>query len=92
MTARTIIDREILERELIKIRRMGYAIDDREIMDSLRCIAAPIYDRDGKVEYAISVSCLPGSLQGERFDMIRDELLRIAESISYMMGYRKTDS
>lgn len=92
LTAHTITDRETLERELIKIRQQGYAIDDREIMDSLRCVAAPIYDRDGKVEYAVSVSGLAGSLQGERFDMVRDELIRTAESISYMMGYRKPES
>jgi len=89
MTARTITDRETLERELIKIRRQGYAIDDREIMDSLRCVAAPIYDRDGNVEYAISVSGLASNMQGDRFDMVRIELLRTAESISHMMGYRK---
>jgi len=89
MTAHTITDREMLERELIKIRRQGYAIDDREIMDSLRCVAAPIYDRDGNVEYAISVSGLAGNLHGERLDLVRDELLITADSISYMMGYRK---
>lgn len=89
LTARTITDREALERELIRIRQQGYAVDDREIMDSLRCIAAPLFDREGKVEYAISVSGLASSLQGERFENVRDELLRAAESISYMMGYRK---
>lgn len=90
MTVRTITDRETLEKELTKIRQQGYAIDDREIMDSLRCVAAPIYDREGNVEYAISISGLASNLQGERFDLIREELIRSADSISYMMGYRKT--
>ena len=89
MTARTITDREVLESELIKIRKQGYATDDREIMDSLRCVAAPIFDRYGNVEYAISVAGLAGNFHGERFGMVRDELIRTAESISYMMGYRK---
>lgn len=92
MTAHTITDRELLEKELIKVRKQGYAIDDREVMDSLRCVAAPIFDRDGNVKYAISVSGLASNLQGERFDMARDELIRTADSISYMMGYRKFDS
>lgn len=90
MTANTITDREMLERELIKIRRQGYAVDDREIMDSLRCVAAPIYDRDGNVKYAVSVSGFANSMQGERFEMIIAELLRAADSISFAMGYRKT--
>lgn len=92
MTSRTITNREALERELIKIRRQGYAMDDREIMDSLRCVAAPVYDRDGNVKYAISVSGLANSLQGERLEMARDELLLTAKSLSYAMGYRKPES
>lgn len=89
MTARTITDREVLERELIKIRRQGYAVDDREVMDSLRCIAAPIYDRSENVKYAVSVSGLANSLQGERLEKVIGELIRTADSISYAMGYRK---
>jgi DNA-binding IclR family transcriptional regulator len=89
MTANTITDRELLERELIKIRRQGYAIDDREIMESLRCVAAPVYNRDGSVKYAVSVSGIANNMQGERLDTVRDELLSTADSISYAMGYRK---
>lgn len=91
MTARTITDRDTLEAELIKVRRQGFAVDDGEIMDSLRCVAAPIHDRDGHVKYAISVSGLAGNMQGERFEWICGELLRTADSISYMMGCRKTE-
>jgi len=89
MTARTITNRDILERQLVKIRSQGYAIDDREISEDLRCVAAPIFDRDGKVDYAISVACLAGNLYGERLDLVRDELLKTAAYISGMMGYRE---
>lgn len=90
MTARTITDREQLERELINIRKQGYAVDDREIMESLRCVAAPIFDRDGNVKYAVSVSGLATSMYGERLNMVREELLRATDGISYAMGYRKS--
>lgn len=89
MTAHTITEREMLERELAKIRQLGYAIDDREVMEGLRCIAVPIYDSDGAVKYAVSVSGLAERMQGSHFDMVKDELIRSAESISYTMGYRK---
>ena len=91
MTSHTITDRDKLERELINIRRKGYAIDDREIMDSLRCVAAPIYSRDGSVEYAISVSGLAVNLHGERFNTVRDELLQTADNISHLMGHRESE-
>jgi len=89
MTTRTITDRVALDRELAKIRKQGYAIDNGEIMDNLRCIAAPIFNSEGKVEFAISVSALACSFRGKRFEKVRDELILTAESISYMMGYRQ---
>jgi len=91
MTKNTITSREILEKELHKIRQQGYAIDDREVMDSLRCVAAPIFDREGNAKYAISISCLANNLYGDRLDVVRDDLMRTADSISYMMGYRKVE-
>lgn len=88
MTGRTITDREALERELIKVRRQGYAMDDREIMDGLRCVAAPIWNAAGEVKYAISISGFAGNLQGERLDRVRDEVIRAARDISWAIGYR----
>lgn len=88
LTARTITDREVLEQELAKIRKQGYAIDDREIMEGLCCVAAPIYGRDGSVRYAISVSGLSASMCGGHMKTIISELLGAAKSISYAMGYR----
>lgn len=91
MTSRTITSQAQLEKELAKIRRQGYAMDDREIMDGLRCVAAPIRDRDGQVKYAVSVSGLANSLQGDRLDKAIEALLKISADISYAMGYRKTN-
>lgn len=88
MTHRTITDPVLLEKELQKVREQGIGIDDREIMDSLRCIAAPIYDKDGEVRYAISVSGLADKMQGEYLDRVRTALLQAAEEISIGMGYR----
>jgi IclR family acetate operon transcriptional repressor len=41
-TARTIVDRLELERELEQIRSRGYAIDDEEFARDVACVAAPI--------------------------------------------------
>lgn len=87
-TKRTITDPARMEKELADIRKKGYAVDDGEIMESLRCIAAPIRDREGDVRYAVSVSGLAGSMTGEHFERVRAQLLKAAEDISYAMGYR----
>lgn len=89
MTEQTITDAEALMRELSRVKRQGYAIDDREVMDGLRCVAAPIFNSQGDVGYAISVSCLANNLHGARLDEVRRELIQAAENISYAMGYRK---
>jgi DNA-binding IclR family transcriptional regulator len=56
LTNNTITDRTTLEAELARVRKQGYAIDNEEIEVGLKCVAAPIKDRDGKVIAAISVS------------------------------------
>lgn len=91
MTSRTITGMEQMEQELKKIRRRGYAVDDREIMDSLRCVAAPIRDSEGAVKYAVSISGLANSMQGEYLDRAVDALLKTARDISLAMGYRQKE-
>jgi IclR family acetate operon transcriptional repressor len=56
LTARTITDREALARELAASRERGYAIDDEEQAEGLRCVAAPIWDENGEVWAAISLA------------------------------------
>jgi DNA-binding IclR family transcriptional regulator len=55
-TENTITDRETLQEELAEIRDRGLAYDRGEILEGLRCIAAPVTDADGTVLGAISVS------------------------------------
>jgi len=88
MTSRTITTMEELSSELDKIREQGYAIDDQEIMEGLRCVAAPIYDVDGKVNYAISVSGLSFNMKGSYLDKVIQRLKETAANISSDMGYK----
>ena len=44
------------QRELEKIRKQGYAVDDEEAVMGARCISAPILDAAGCSIAAISVS------------------------------------
>ena len=89
MTARTITEMGQMEKELEKIRNQGYAEDIGEMMDSLRCVAVPIRNKEGNVKYAISVSGLDYSIRGDRWLDILNSLLKAAEDISYAIGYRQ---
>lgn len=91
MTKRTITTQAKLEKELERVRENGYAIDDGEIMDGLRCVAVPIWDGTGKVRYALSISGQARNIYGDRLEYIIDGLKQAAEEISYAMGSRRNE-
>lgn len=55
-TTRTIAGPDALMRELDAIRAQGYAFDDEEKSEGMRCIAAPILNIHGEAEAGISIS------------------------------------
>jgi len=55
-TPRTITSPAALALQVEEIRARGYAIDDEEIEEGLRCVAAPIRDHSGAVIAAVSIS------------------------------------
>lgn len=54
-TERTLRDRDALEKDLRKTARRGYALDDNEHSEGLRCLAVPV-EVDGATIAAVSVS------------------------------------
>ena len=88
-TPRTISNGFMLKRELEKVRKNGYAVEKGESFDNVYCIAAPVFDRNGDVNYAISVSCKASDVTEELSQKIIREVLEASDSISYYMGYRK---
>lgn len=57
-TVNTIVDAEELKKEIDIVRRQGYGLDNCEEKEHLLCIGAPIFDNNGKVIAAISISDL----------------------------------
>jgi DNA-binding IclR family transcriptional regulator len=86
MTRRTITSLPGLLSELEKTRSRGYAMDDEEIMDNLRCVAAPIFDCGGAAPYAVSASGLCSNMRGESLDRAIQFVMQTAETISRLMG------
>jgi len=56
LTKNTIINKKVLKNEMEKVKKMGYAIDNEENENEIKCIAAPIMDNNGRVISAISIS------------------------------------
>lgn len=86
-TKNTISTREELEIELKKIRELGAACDNEEYAEGLVCYSAPIFNFDGKVKYAISVS-MPTIRVNEDFknriiDLVKEKTLKISMEAGY---------
>jgi DNA-binding IclR family transcriptional regulator len=57
-TVNTIIHKEALLQELNDCRKKGYAIDNEESLEGLRCVAVPIFDNTNKAIAALYVSSM----------------------------------
>ena len=71
----TISRLEDLLEELPRIRRQGYALDDEEYYEGVRCVAAPIR-AGGKIEAALSVT---GSIFTMTKERIQGQLIDLAK-------------
>lgn len=55
-TGLTITDPDVMRTTLEEIRSNGYATDNMEHEYGIRCVAVPVFNRDGRVFAAVSVS------------------------------------
>lgn len=85
LTRRTVTDPARLQKELAQARVQGFAMDHGEIEEGLICYGAPVYDMDGRVAAAISVSGPEYRMLEERDLMVR-EVRRTAAAISRLLG------
>jgi IclR family acetate operon transcriptional repressor len=86
-TGRTLTTVEALEADLQAIRARGYAVDDEEAEDGLRCVAAAVRDHHGRARYAISVSGPANRLTLELVPALGPEVARAADGVSRGLGF-----
>jgi DNA-binding IclR family transcriptional regulator len=86
-TGNTITNIETLKHELERIRQHGYAIDDREVDDGTRCVAAPVFDSSGRVIAAMSVAGPAYRLTLEHLHQLSREVVRVSQILSNELGY-----
>ncbi|HXF81426.1 MAG TPA: IclR family transcriptional regulator [bacterium] len=87
-TPNTITDRRRLLDELAAVRARGYAVDNVENEEGVRCVGAPIFDHDGRVAGAVSCSGPARSITRERVRRsLGPEVMRAAAQISQALGW-----
>jgi DNA-binding IclR family transcriptional regulator len=88
-TSTTITDLNLLMQQLAQVRCQGYAVDKGEHEDEVRCVAAPIFDMEGKAVAAISISgpALRMDPIEENYPLIeraKETALRISQEMGYL--------
>jgi IclR family KDG regulon transcriptional repressor len=86
-TARTITDLSCLAEHLAEIREQGYALDDQEHEEHVRCIAAPVYDYTGIAIAAIGISGPTVRVIDERIPILARQVVEAARQLSADLGY-----
>jgi IclR family KDG regulon transcriptional repressor len=87
-TENTITDRQRLNAEMKNIRDCGFAIDDMEHEDGVRCVGAPVRNHTGKVVASISVSGPSQRMTSSRLGEFAPLVMERAAEISKRLGYK----
>jgi len=87
LTKRTITSVAALAEECQRTRKRGFAVDDEEQNEGVRCVAAPIRDSSGQVVASIGISAPAARLPRDRFKGVGAEVMAVAREISRKLGY-----
>ena len=85
-TPNTKLDRASLEQELQACRKQGYAIDDEEVIEGLRCVGAAVRDHNGVVQFGLSISGPKSRMPYSRIQEIGGALISAAADLSARLG------
>lgn len=88
LTKKTLMSEDALVRDLEKTRKRGYAVDDEEVEEGVRCVGAAILDNTGHPVAAVSVSGPSFRMTVQNVRLIAARLVECVQAISADLGYR----
>jgi DNA-binding IclR family transcriptional regulator len=91
-TPKTITSRSGLDAELRRIQAAGFAIDDEEHMEGIRCVAAPVFGYTGQVLGSLCALGPKSRMSHQRLRQLRVPLLERARALSERLGWRADDA
>lgn len=85
-TAKTRVELDDLRDELAHVRDRGYALDDEEYFDGVRCLAAPVRDAHGDVIAALGITATTGRFPVRLVSAHADAVIEHAVTLSASLG------
>lgn len=86
-TARTPVSARTLRKELKNIRLSGYAVANGEFLEDVASVAAPVFDQNGTVSYAIALTVPAFRFGSPRQEELSRRLLDVARELSVRTGF-----
>ena len=91
-TPNTIVDPAALELELTRIRERGYAVDNEEYDEGLRCIGAPVRDHSGHVVAALGIGGPVTRVTPARVEELSTLVMAAAAGLSRRLGAHQSEA
>lgn len=88
-TRRTLVKPSAIKMDLIGVRNNGFAIDDEEFEEGLRCVSAPVFDHGGHVIASISMAAPVFRLRKDRLPQVGRIVMAAARGLSAELGYQE---
>jgi DNA-binding IclR family transcriptional regulator len=86
-STKTITSAKRYLKELEKVRTYGFAVDDQENSDGVRCIASPIFDAQGKIVAALGTSDTITRLDETQLTKVVELVKKAAIQVSNLIGF-----
>ena len=87
-TTKTKTDFTALERDLIAVRRRGFALSDGEHLLGARAVAAPIFGSNGVVVASLGLGLPDVLFPKDKVEELGRAVRRAAKEMSILLGYR----
>jgi IclR family transcriptional regulator, KDG regulon repressor len=86
-TANTITDPHRYKAQLWEVVQRGFALDDEESIEGVRCAAAPVFDLGGRLAGAVSLMAPSMRVDLPRLLELAEQTAVAARALSHRLGY-----
>jgi DNA-binding IclR family transcriptional regulator len=87
-TPYTLVSRSQILKELDRISTRGFAVDNEEMEEGVRCVAALVFDHRQQVVAAVSVSGAAMRITPDRIKNFGEKVKKCALDISHALGFK----
>ena len=85
-TPRSVTSAQRYRKEIVRVRRRGYAVDDEEYLPGVRAVSAPVLDSRGRMVATVTVVGSSVRLSDARMRQAATAVLEAAAGISRRLG------